>query len=195
MPESMNSTQSYMRTLGLVLSKAVATDTSGLEVSLDDAIKKMGGAMRAAHNRGNRLFFIGNGGSAGICSHLATDYSKNGGVRALAFNDGAVLTCLGNDFGYEYIFAKQIEWHAQRGDILVAISSSGQSINILNAVRSARSLGCDVYTLSGFKSDNSLRTLGDLNIYLANSRYGFVEIGHLAVMHAVLDIEMGWQPE
>lgn len=195
MLESANSTQSYIRTLGLVLSQAVVMDSAGVEMSLDVATRKMGRAMRAAHNRGNCTFFVGNGGSAGICSHLATDFSKNGGMRALAFNDGAVLTCLGNDFGYEHVFAKQIEWHAQRGDILVAISSSGQSANILNAVRSARSRGCDVYTLSGFKPDNPLRRLGELNIYLANSQYGFVEIGHLAVMHAVLDIEMGWRPE
>ena len=57
--------------------------------------------------------FVGNGGSAGICSHLAIDFSKNGGLRAMAFNDPSALTCLGNDLGYENVFAKQIEFHGR----------------------------------------------------------------------------------
>ena len=71
--------------------------------------------------------FVGNGGSAGIASHLAIDFSKNGGLRSLAFNDASALTCLGNDLGYENVFAKQIDFHARAGDLLIAISSSGRS--------------------------------------------------------------------
>ena len=82
--------------------------------------------------------FVGNGGSAGIASHLAIDFSKNGGMRAMAFNDPSALTCLGNDLGYENVFAKQIEFHGRAGDLLIAISSSGRSPNILNAVKAAR---------------------------------------------------------
>lgn len=184
----------YMETLSQVVARALVTDRTGRSIPLEQAIRLMGGEMRAAHDRGNRIFFVGNGGSAGICSHMATDYSKNGGMRASALNDGAVLTCLGNDYGYEHVFEKQIEWHAQAGDVVVAISSSGQSANILNAAKAARERDCVVYTLSGFKADNPLRRLGDLNTYLANSEYGFVEVGHLALLHGVLDIQMGWQP-
>jgi D-sedoheptulose 7-phosphate isomerase len=153
-----------------------------------------GREMRVAHDRGNRVFFIGNGGSAGISSHMATDFSKNGGMRANALTDGSVLTCLGNDYGYEHVFEKQLEWHARAGDVLVAISSSGRSQNILNGVGAARQCNCIVYTLSGFAADNPLRKLGDLNFYLANQEYGFVEVGHLALLHSVLDIQLGWQP-
>ena len=89
---------------------------------------------QAAHDADNKLMFIGNGGSSTIASHMAEDYTKAGGIRTLAFNDPAFLTCLGNDLGFDQVFAKQIEMFAQPGDMLVAISSSGNSQNILNAV-------------------------------------------------------------
>ena len=149
--------------------------------------------MRAAHDGGNKMIFLGNGGSAGISSHMAIDFSKNGGLRAMALNDGATLTCLANDYGYEHVFAKQIEWHAQPGDIVIAISSSGESPNILNAAEAARRSGCTVYTLTGFRATNALRGFGDLNLYLPSSEYGFVEVGHLAILHGALDLAMGWR--
>ena len=110
------------------------------------------------------------------------------GVRALAFNDAAALTCLSNDFGYEYVFAKQIEAHARPGDLLIAISSSGRSRNILAAVHQARLSGCRVITCSGFDDDNELRRLGDVNLYVRSHAYGVVEIAHLTLCHAMLDL-------
>jgi D-sedoheptulose 7-phosphate isomerase len=139
--------------------------------------------------------FLGNGGSAAIASHMAIDYSKNGGLRALAFNDPVSLTCLGNDLGYENVFAKQVDLHARSGDLLVAISSSGKSANVLAAVASARERDCRVVTFSGFQVDNGLRSAGDVNFYVGSSEYGFVEIAHLALCHAILDIDMGWKPQ
>ncbi len=183
----------YMKTIEGVVASCLVTDGSGGKVELDAAVRDAGRQMKAAHNAGNRLFFVGNGGSAGIASHMATDYSKNGGMRSSAFNDGSVLTCLGNDYGYEHVFEKQLEWHARAGDIVIAISSSGRSKNILNAVHAGRARDCKIFTLSGFAADNPLRQMGDLNFYLANGEYGFVEIGHLALLHSVLDMEMGLQ--
>jgi D-sedoheptulose 7-phosphate isomerase len=183
----------YISVFSKGLSTASATDAGGASIAADTAVRDIGAKMRACHDGGRRIMLVGNGGSAGICSHLATDFSKNGGMRATAFNDGSVLTCLGNDYGYEHVFAKQIEWHGVEGDMLIAISSSGRSTNILNAVASARKLKCVVVTLSGFKPDNPLRALGDINIYFPSSEYGFVEVGHLAILHAALDIQMGWQ--
>jgi D-sedoheptulose 7-phosphate isomerase len=122
---------------------------------------------------------------------MATDYSKNGGIRSLAMNDSSMLTCLGNDLGYDRVFAKQIELHARSGDLLIAISSSGSSPNILNAVDAAKAAGCIIVTLSGFKPDNPLRGKGEVNFYIASDRYGFVEIGHLTICHAILDFLCG----
>ena len=139
--------------------------------------------------RGNkqRVFFIGNGGSAAIASHMAADFSKNGGCPALAFNDPAALTCFANDLGYAEVFTNQLKLHARGGDVLFAISSSGQSANIRTAAMWATDKGVYTVTLSGFRHDNPLRQLGSENIYVPSSSYGVVEITHLACLHAVLD--------
>ena len=184
----------YSRTLDELIRGTTITDANGQPIPLESAITRLGTRMREAQDRGNRIFFIGNGGSAGIASHLATDFSKNGGMRANALNDGSVLTCLGNDYGYEFVFSKQLEWHARAGDTLIAISSSGRSKNILNGAEVARERGCDLYTFSGFDANNPLRSFGDANFFVASHAYGFVEVAHLALLHGVLDIQMGWQP-
>lgn len=177
----------FDRLVGL-LHGAIATTEGGAALTLDAAFERIAAEARRSHARGSKLIFIGNGGSAGIASHLAIDFSKNGNLRALAFNDGPALTCLANDFGYEQVFAKQIEMHGQDGDMLVAISSSGRSANILNGVAAAREAGMFVATLSGFAADNPLRRRGDVNMYIADGEYGFVEVGHLALCHAILDL-------
>jgi D-sedoheptulose 7-phosphate isomerase len=181
----------YFRTLADCCTQAHATSIAGGALKIEDAINQMMSDARNTHHAGNKLIFVGNGGSAAIASHMATDYSKNGGVRSLALNDGSMLTCLGNDLGYDQVFAKQLELHARAGDLVIAISSSGRSPNILNAVKAARDAKCKVVTLSGFSPDNPLRRLGDINFYLASDRYGFVEIGHLTICHAVLDFICG----
>ena len=182
----------YVDVLSSVMRSAIATDAHGKEVALDFAVEWSVGAARRVTDAGGKIIFAGNGGSAGIASHMATDYSKNGGLRAWAMNDGSMLTCLANDYGYEHVFAKQIEFHGRQGDMLVAISSSGGSANILGAVTAARKLGCTVLTLSGFKPENPLRKTGDMNLYLDSGAYGYVEIGHLALCHAILDYSMEW---
>lgn len=182
----------YADVLSSVIRGATATDGQGRDVALDFAVEWAVGAARRTTDQGGKIIFAGNGGSAGIASHMATDYSKNGGLRARAMNDGSMLTCLANDYGYEHVFAKQIEYHGRPGDMLVAISSSGRSANILGAVTAARRLGCTVLTLSGFKPDNPLRRTGDMNVYLDSDAYGYVEIGHLALCHAILDYSMEW---
>src|SRR5690606_6063360 len=102
------------------------------------------------------------------------------------------LSCYGNDLGFDQVFAAPLRTHANAGDLLIAISSSGRSSDILNAVATAREKSCAVLTLSGFSADNPLRRLGDLNLYVASAEYGFVEIAHLALCHSVLDLAMGW---
>ncbi len=181
----------YYDHLALCLRKTEVTDQAGKPVSQGAAVSSAIALARATHAEGRKLIFIGNGGSAGIASHMATDYSKNGNLRALAMNDGSMLTCLANDLGYENVFAKQIDLHAIGGDLLIAISSSGRSANILKAASLARERGCHIITLSGFGADNPLRKLGDINFYLHSSQYGFVEIGHLTVCHAILDFACG----
>lgn len=183
----------YVGTLANVLEQTQVTNGFGTPRNIADAINWVTATARAAHAGGNKVVFVGNGGSAAICSHMAVDYSKNGNIRALALNDGAMLTCLGNDYGYEEVFARQIDMHCREGDVLFAISSSGRSRNIINAVSAAQQRKLVVITLSGFSENNTLRATGDMNFYLRNDQYGFVEIGHLALCHAILDFALGWR--
>ena len=182
----------YFGTLAELLRGAEATDRASNTLPLDEGCEWVRKAAHETHDSGNKIMFVGNGGSAGIASHLAIDFSKNGGLRALAFNDPSALTCLGNDLGYENVFAKQLDFHARPGDLLIAISSSGRSPNILAAVRTARTRDCKVVTFSGFTAENELRRTGDVNFFIRSREYGFVEVAHLALCHAVLDIDMGW---
>lgn len=182
----------YFDTLASLLRETEATDRVSRNLSLSEGCEWVRKTAHDTHDAGNKIIFIGNGGSAGIASHLAIDFSKNGGLRSLAFNDPSALTCLGNDLGYENVFAKQLEFHARPGDLLIAISSSGRSPNIVGAVNTARTRDCKVATFSGFAEENELRRMGDVNFYVRSSEYGFVEVAHLALCHAVLDIDMGW---
>ena len=139
------------------------------------------------HKKGNKLIFIGNGGSASIASHIATDFLKNAKIPAITFNDVSLITCISNDLGYENVFQKPLDLLAKNGDILVSISSSGKSQNILNATKAARNKKCFIITLSGFSKKNPLRKLGDINFYIPSYSYGVVEIAHLSICHCIVD--------
>lgn len=135
-----------------------------------------------------KLIFIGNGGSAAIASHQAMDFFNNCNIKTLTFNDPVLLTCMANDFGYENVFSRPIAVKAEKGDILVAISSSGKSQNILNAVQAAKERGCHIITMSGFGPDNPLRKEGDINFYVVSDSYRFVEATHYVYWDFILEL-------
>jgi len=180
--------ESYYSNLSDKLKKIQVTRKDGSSLGFFAAIESAGQLAMAQAEAGRKIIFIGNGASASIASHMSTDFWKNGGMRAVAFNDAALLTCLSNDCGYENVFGKSVEMFADEGDILVAISSSGKSKNILNGVREARKRGAHVVTLSGFGSDNPLCGMGDINFYVPDGTYGAVEILHLSICHCILDV-------
>jgi D-sedoheptulose 7-phosphate isomerase len=154
-----------------------------MSVEIDRAVEL---CTKAKHDK-RRFFFIGNGGSAAIASHMAADWLKNGNVAAQCFNDPALLTCIANDLGYENVFAKPLTLHGGQGDVLFAISSSGQSKSITKAAETAIALRMKVITLSGFKPDNPLRKMGEINFHVPSDRYGEVEIAHHTICHGILD--------
>ncbi|NQT30417.1 MAG: SIS domain-containing protein [Candidatus Saganbacteria bacterium] len=139
------------------------------------------------NSQGGKLIFIGNGGSAAIASHMAIDYWRNGKIKATAFNEGSLLTCISNDFGYKHVFGKPIEMFADPRDVLIAISSSGRSENIINGVKAALQKTAQVITLSGFSPDNPLRKMGKLNFYLPCNAYSHIEIIHETICHYILE--------
>lgn len=130
------------------------------------------------------VYLVGNGGSAAICQHIANDLVKRG-KSAHALVDAATLTCQANDSGWEFAFANQIHAHAKASDQLIAISSSGRSPNIIQAVYAAKEHGCQVITFSGFEAINPLRSMGHFNYYVPSMNYGIVECAHLALLHSL----------
>ena len=161
------------------------------ELSYDDGIAKIIQVMEATRQAHRQLFFTGNGGSAAIAEHMTADYLKNGHMRTVSLYDSPVLTCLGNDYGYEHVFSKQLDMMAERGDLLVAISSSGNSQNIVNAIEVMKNLRGTVVTFTGFKPDNRARAMGDVNVYVPCEKYGMVESLHELILQQVVDEMMG----
>jgi D-sedoheptulose 7-phosphate isomerase len=136
---------------------------------------------------GHHMYIVGNGGSAMMAGHFAADACKNARLSAIAFNDVALLTAAANDLAFSEIFAVPLAQLGRADDLLITISSSGSSPNIIRAIEVARSLKMRIVTLSGKRSDNRSRTMGDLNFYVPASRYGWVESAHHVVMHYWLD--------
>ncbi|HWR97864.1 MAG TPA: SIS domain-containing protein [Candidatus Methanoperedens sp.] len=176
----------YLGTLARLAAGIACTDRAGRDLGGDPGFAAAVDLLAVAHRAGRTVHFVGNGGSAAIASHGAVDFF-NAGMRSRAFNDGSLLTCLANDFGYEEVFARPLALVADPGDVLVAISSGGRSRNILAAVAAARERGCAVVTLSGFDADNPLRALGDVNFHVASHSYGFVECLHQTICHGLFD--------
>ncbi len=134
-----------------------------------------------------RIFFIGNGGSNSICSHMYEDFMKIGGFKTFAFSDAALITCYANDYGYENAMSMWLEHSMEENDLLIAISSSGNSPNINNAVLKAKEKNAKVITLSGFKENNQLKNKGYVNFYIQSESYGIVECFHQVILHVLLD--------
>lgn len=154
---------------------------AGIRKGVDDAVALLkSGSVK-------RIFFIGNGGSMAICSHMMEDYAKIGRFPTFAFSDAALITCYANDYGYENAMAEWLKVHMVPGDLLVAISSSGESKNIVNAAHAALEKGGQVLTVSGFNPDNTLSKMGSINFHTPVRNYGIVECFHQVILHAILD--------
>ena len=177
----------YYSELGSLFSAVSASGPDGGKLDFGGGVALAADLMRAACGAGRKIMFVGNGASAAISSHLAADYLKNGGMRAMAFNDAALLTCVSNDLSYSKVFEVPLKVMADAGDLLVAISSSGRSPNVIAAAKAASAAGCIVITLTGFSASNPLRRLGAVNFHAPSSLYGHVEIVHHSICHCILE--------
>ena len=144
-------------------------------------------------NKNNKKILIfGNGGSAAIASHFSVDLTKNARVRCLNFNEADLITCFANDYGFEHWVEKAIDFYGDEGDLLIVISSSGRSQNMLNGVKAARNGNFhSVVTLSGFAHDNPLNQLGDINLWIDSKAYNFVENIHQIWLLTIVDLVIG----
>ena len=147
--------------------------------------------IEAVSQEGKKLIIAGNGGSAAMASHVSVDFTKAAGIRAINFNEADLLTCFSNDYGYERVFEKAVEFYGDEGDLLILISSSGSSTNVVNAAERAKELNIDVITFSGFDSNNSLRELGRINFWVDSKAYNIVEMTHHIWLLAIVDYIIG----
>lgn len=153
----------------------------------EQGMQKLIDLFSRAKIEGKRVFFIGNGGSAAIASHMTADFMKNGGMKTYSLYDNSVTTCMGNDYGYEYVFSRPLELLANENDILTAISSSGNSQNIVNAIQAAQRKNMNVITFTGFKKENRISSMGIYNVHVPVEHYGMVESIHNLILQQIVD--------
>lgn len=155
--------------------------------SYEEGMQRLVDAFTEAKQKQTCVYFVGNGGSAAIAIHMTADFMKNGGMKTNSLYDSSVMTCMGNDYGYEHVFSRPLGRLICEGDLLVAISSSGRSPNILNAIKTAKEKKVTVITFTGFAPDNPARKSGDLSVYVPCDRYGIVESIHNLILQQVVD--------
>jgi D-sedoheptulose 7-phosphate isomerase len=144
--------------------------------------------VKQAKADGNKVIFIGNGGSAAIASHMAADYQKAGRIAAMCLTEASAITALSNDLAFDKVFTEQIHFHGNPGDILFAISCSGESSNIVHAAILAKAKHMTVITFSGCKETNPLRAIGEVNFHVPCGNFRVVENVHLAICHQILEM-------
>ena len=173
--------RAYLEYLGTLLERV---DETALEATVE--------ALLSTRRRGGQIILLGNGGSAATASHFANDLAictRSGfpQFRAWSCTDNIpAITSIANDFGYEHVFAKQLEDRVGPDDLVIAISASGTSENVLNAVRYALSRDCTVVAFTGFDG-GPLRTLATVAVHVDTERgeYGPVEDLHMVFDHIV----------
>jgi len=139
--------------------------------------------------RNKKVLIFGNGGSAAISSHVSVDLTKNTKIKVFNFNEADLLTCFSNDYGYERWIEKTIEFYGEQGDVVILISSSGKSKNMLNACKAAkRKKISKIITLTGNKKNNPLSKLGDINLWVDSDIYNHIENTHQIWLLSICDL-------
>ena len=151
------------------------------------AFEKTIALIKNTSTKGGKLIFVGNGGSAAIASHMAVDFTKACGIRAVNFNEADLLTCFANDYGYENWVVEALRAYSDENDLVILISSSGSSPNIVNGANYCRQKQLKLVCLSGFKSDNPVAKLGDVNVWVDSTYYNFIEMVHHIWLVALVD--------
>ena len=157
-----------------------------------EELVKVCNLLKKVSSKNNKVLIFGNGGSASIASHFSVDLTKNAKLRCLNFNEASLITCFANDYGFEHWAEKAIDFYGDKGDLLIVISSSGKSSNMINAVKAARNVNFNsIITLTGFSKDNPLKLLGDINLWTDSNAYNFVESIHQLWLLSIVDLVIG----
>lgn len=174
--------------LSSILHRLTIHGYDGVEYGVDEGFRVWQELTIDVREKKQSIYLIGNGASASMSSHFAADLAKNAHLHTEVFTDISLITAISNDMGYEWVFAEPLRCRAKKGDMLVAISSSGNSKNILCATEVAQKIGLKIITLSAMSPQNPLRSKGLLNAYVRAEIYGHAETCHAAILHHWMDM-------
>ena len=140
----------------------------------------------------SKILIFGNGGSAAIASHFSVDLTKNAKIRCTNYNESNLITCFSNDFGYEHWVEMAIKYYGNKGDVLIVISSSGKSKNMINACIAARKKKFSkIITLTGHLVNNPVKKLADINLWVNSKAYNYIENIHQFWLLSLVDLIIG----
>ena len=159
-----------------------------LEKVSAEKIKQCVNIIKKSKDNKSKIYIVGNGGSASIASHVSVDFVKVAGVPSGTFNNANLITCFANDYGHDNWVSEAIKAYTNEKDMLILISSSGTSNNIVNAASYCNDKHIPLITLSGFKNDNPLSKLGNVNMHVESDSYNFIEMSHHIILLAIVDI-------
>ena len=143
--------------------------------------------LKSYKNKKKRVFIFGNGGSSSISSHVATDLTKICKIKALSLSDHNLITCFANDYGFENWIVESVKSFINKEDLVILISSSGQSKNVINAAKFCKRNKIKLVTFTGFNKNNKLKKLGVLNFWVNSKKYNFVENIHQTWLLSIVD--------
>lgn len=158
-----------------------------------DTLIKISKIFKTCSEKGKKIIFCGNGGSAATSSHVAVDFTKNAKIRSINFNEADLITCLSNDYGYHNWLSSAIDLYADKGDVIVLISVSGESENLVNALKFANKKKLKTVCFTGVNKNNRLKKLNknNLNIFINSKSYNQVEIIHHIYLLSLVDLCIG----
>jgi D-sedoheptulose 7-phosphate isomerase len=162
-----------------------------INYDVSDSIIEAKKMILESSSAGKKLIFAGNGASASIANHASLDFTKQGKVKSINFNESAFITAFSNDFGYDHWVAKALECYGESGDTLILISCSGTSENVVNAANYARNNGINVITFTGFSETNPLKEAGNINFWIDSKAYNIIEGIHQLWLLSICDLIIG----
>ena len=154
----------------------------------DDQLNKIIEIIKKTIKNKGKVYIVGNGGSSSIASHVSVDMAKVAKVPSSTFNNANLITCFANDFGYENWVTEAIKSYTNKNDMMILISSSGTSKNIVNAAKFCKKNSIDLITLSGFKKNNPLSKYGNVNFHVNSNQYNFIEMSHHIILVYLVDV-------
>ncbi len=183
-----NYSANYFEDIKKSLDSMVVTDNAGKILRADEALETWIDVCEEKRKQRGMFFFCGNGASATMAEHMSHDCFQNADFLTQTCSETSHITAISNDMSYEDVFSYRIGKMLKETDMLITISSSGNSPNVIKAIKTAKELGVYVVTVSGKKEDNQSRKLGDLNFYVPLETYGMVESAHAVLLHCWLDM-------